>query len=281
MKEQIKYISDRLFPTYDERESRSIARYIVEELSGFSYTDILVKDTKFSADEIKKIEEIITRLINEEPLQYVLGYSYFCGVKLVVNKSVLIPRPETEELCNLIIEEYKNSSPRILDVCTGSGAIALALKNGIEFAHISGVDVSEEALDIAETNKNLLKKEVSFFKYDVIKEAPAIDEKYDIIVSNPPYICEFEKRDMMENVLNNEPHIALFVEDDNPLVFYDKIAELGNRILTKNGKLFFEINPLFHKELALMLKEKGYGDIEIKKDINNNLRFAICKKVKR
>ena len=278
MKDTIRNIAIKLSSCYNARECNSIARYIVEEISGLSFTDILVKDTKFSEVDREKIEEITKRLLDGEPLQYVLGYSYFCDLKIYVNNNVLIPRPETEELCHLINERDRNSSPQILDVCTGSGCIALALKKGIPDAIVEGVDISDEALSVAIQNKNRLKIDVEFFKYDALNNIPEIKKKYDIIVSNPPYICQFEKEKMESNVLDNEPHIALFVSDENPLVFYDKIADLGCHTLNSGGKLYYEINPLFFNELKDMLLAKGYCNIEIIKDINERNRFIACTK---
>ena len=258
MKESIRNIANQLSSVYDARECNSIARYIVEEISGMTYTDILVKDTKFSEVEIEKTEEITKRLLKGEPLQYILGYAYFCDLKICVDNNVLIPRPETEEICRLIIEREQNNSPRILDVCTGSGCIALALRNGIKNSEVEGVDISEGALEVAQKNNDLCCCNVNFYKYDVIEETPKITDRYDIIVSNPPYICQFEKEKMSRNVLDNEPHIALFVSDNDPLVFYIKIADLVRSILSSKGKLYFEINPLFINELRDMLLEKGY-----------------------
>ncbi len=279
MKDSIRYIANRLSSYYDARECNSIARYIVEELSGMSYTDILVKDTNFSEVDREKIDVIVKRLLNGEPLQYILGYSYFCNLKIGVDNNVLIPRPETDELCHLIIERYKESAPKILDVCSGSGCIALALKNGIAEACVEGVDISHGAISVARKNAENLNLDVEFNEYDVIADTPKFINNYDIIVSNPPYICQYEKENMKSNVLDNEPHIALFVNDDNPLIFYDKIAELGCLILKSGGNLFFEINPLFYKELTEILKTKGYVNIEVIDDINEHKRFIACTKI--
>ena len=279
MKDSIRNIANQLSSAYDARECNTIARYIVEEMSGMSYTDILVKDTKFSEVEREKAKEITKRLLRGEPLQYILGYSYFCDLKICVDNNVLIPRPETEEICRLIIEREQNNSPRILDVCTGSGCIALAMRNGIKNSKVEGVDISEGALKIAQRNNDLCCCNVDFYKYDVLEDSPKITNSYDIIISNPPYICQFEKEVMAHNVLDNEPHIALFVNDNDPIVFYRKIADLGNSILKSKGKLYFEINPLFVNELREMLLEKGYEDIEIIKDINERNRFIACTKI--
>lgn len=278
MKDSIKYISEKLSDTYDQRECKAIARYLVEEVSGMSYTDILVKDTNFSEEQRDKIDIIINRLIDGEPMQYILEYSYFCNLKIGVKSGVLIPRPETEELCRLIIDREKTDNPKILDICTGSGCIALALKNGIPNALVDGVDISETALSIAKENSYNCNLEVNFFKYDVLNNTPSLCGGYDIIVSNPPYICNFEKDKMEDIVLKNEPHLALFVEDETPLVFYDKIAKLGMKILNEGGKLFFEINPLFYKELQKLLKNLNYSDIEVIEDINGRQRFVACTK---
>lgn len=278
MKDSIKYISEKLSDTYDQRECKAIARYLVEEVSGMSYTDILVKDTNFSEEQRDKIDIIINRLIDGEPMQYVLGYSYFCNLKIGVKSGVLIPRPETEELCRLIIDREKTDNPKILDICTGSGCIALALKNGIPNALVYGVDISETALRIAKENSYNCNLEVNFFKYDVLNNTPSLCGGYDIIVSNPPYICNFEKDKMEDIVLKNEPHLALFVEDGTPLIFYDKIAKLGMKILNNGGRLYFEINPLFYKELQELLRNLNYSNIEVIEDINGRQRFVACTK---
>ncbi|MBR4963254.1 MAG: peptide chain release factor N(5)-glutamine methyltransferase [Muribaculaceae bacterium] len=279
MKETIRNIANQLSSIYDARECNAIARFIVEEISGMTYTNILVKDTKFSEVDREKAEEITKRLLTGEPLQYILGYSYFCDLKVRVDNNVLIPRPETEELCRLIIDREKNNSPKIIDICTGSGCIALALKNGINGATVDGVDISDGALSVAKKNSNGCGCDVNFFKYDVLGNIPKIEKSYDIIVSNPPYICHYEKVDMSNNVLNNEPHLALFVSDNDPIVFYRRIADLGCSILRCKGKLYFEINPMFVNELEEMLLGKGYENIEVIKDINERNRFIACTKI--
>ena len=279
MKESIRNIANQLSTIYDTRECNAIARFIVEEISGMTYTNILVKDTKFSDVDREKTKEITKRLLAGEPLQYILGYSYFCNLKIFVDNNVLIPRPETEELCQLIIDRETNNSPKIIDICTGSGCIALALKNGINGATVDGVDISDGALSVAKKNSNGCGCDVNFFKYDVLEDNPKIRDKYDIIVSNPPYICHYEMANMNNNVLDNEPHLALFVNDKNPIVFYSKIAKLGCSILKSNGRVYFEINPIFYNELKEMLLEKGYQNIEIIKDINERNRFIACTKI--
>ena len=174
MKESIRNITNQLSSIYDTRECNAIARFIVEEISCMTYTEILVKDTKFSEVDREKIDVITKRLIDGEPLQYVLGYTYFNNLKIYVNNDVLIPRPETEELCKLIIEREKNSSPKILDICSGSGCIALALKQGINNSIVEGVDISEGALSVAKKNSQKSGYDIEFYKYDVIENSPKI-----------------------------------------------------------------------------------------------------------
>ena len=213
------------------------------------------------------------RLQDHEPIQLILGQAHFYGMDLKVNTSVLIPRQETEELVDLIIKRNKKKSPSILDIGTGSGCIALGLKKEIPEAHVDAVDISEAALDLAMENSGNLGINVHFQHLDILHEA-ILPGHYDIIVSNPPYVTESEKINISKNVLNYEPHSALFVQDNSPLVFYECIVELSRMHLNKNGMLFFEINERYGEEVRILLSEAGFEHVEILRDLNNKNRIA-------
>jgi len=231
--------------------------------------------------------QIATKQLEQEiPIQYIIGKTEFFGLPFNINKEVLIPRPETEELVERVIKEvsliktYKTDSNetknekqlKILDIGTGSGCIAISLKKQLPSSKISAIDVSNEALGIAKKNALLNKVDINFIHLDILK-TNNLDKLYDVIVSNPPYVRELEKKEMKNNVLNNEPHLALFVDNKNPLLFYNKIAELAKNFLTKNGQLHFEINQYLGKETVILLAEKGFKNIQLKKDIFGNDRI--------
>lgn len=278
-----------LTPLYGADEAKAIVRMVLEVKYGMTLTDIICgKITELSADESIKLEEIIARLQKGEPVQYVLGQADFAGRTFHVGPGVLIPRPETAELCEWIINTRKNEhvsnaqqrgkettddrEDRILDCCTGSGCIAITLRLGIPNSQVTGIDISEKAIETACLNAKNLKAEVEFRKQDIFKmfekeKLPAsTKEKYDIIVSNPPYICEKEKAEMAQNVLDYEPRNALFVPDEDPLKFYRAIAGFASLQLRRKGLLYFEINPIYEKETREMLESFGFKDIETKED---------------
>ena len=259
-----------LTPLYDAGEAQAIVRMVLDVKYGMTLTDIICgKVNELSADEGIKLEEIINRLQKGEPVQYVLGQADFAGRTFHVEPGVLIPRPETAELCEWITEVASRQS-RILDICTGSGCIAITLGFNIENSEVTGWDISEDALRIAQENVQALEaKNVKIEYQDALslpKGQAKATAKWDIIVSNPPYICEKEKADMEKNVLEHEPDIALFVPDDDPLKFYRAIAEFASIELRSWGMLYFEINPLYEKETREMLEGFGFRDIETKED---------------
>ncbi len=235
---------------------------------------ILNKCNNLSDSQGSQIESILERLKRNEPIQYILGEANFLDFTFRVAPGVLIPRPETEELVYLIKEDYKGRKPAILDIGTGSGCIAISLSKLIEDSKMTAFDISPVALEIASENAFNLKAKVNFKHVDILNFKPCEHQKFDVIVSNPPYICEKEKKDMHANVLTHEPHLALFVDDSDPLLFYRTIAEHGIEMLNPGGRLYFEINAQYGNETALMLKELGYTDIEVIKDFYQKDRIV-------
>ena len=272
-----------LTPLYDAGEAQAIVRTVLDVEYGMTLTDIICgKVNELSSDEERNLEEIITRLQNGEPVQYVLGEADFAGRTFHVEPGVLIPRPETAELCQWIEEDASSleadESKRILDICTGSGCIAITLGMTIPNSEVTGWDISEDALRIAQGNVEMLKAGNVRIEYQDALMLPKAAEAADIIVSNPPYICEKEKADMEKNVLEHEPSIALFVPDEEPLKFYRAIAEYASSALKSEGALYFEINPIYEKETREMLQSLGFKDIETKEDAFGKKRMMKAKK---
>lgn len=260
----------RLQSVYPESEAKAMARIVLEDRFGLSQTDILLgKDSELSADDRTELENIIDRLVHEEPLQYVLGFTHFCGHRFMVRPGCLIPRPETEELVRLA-EQYEGS---FLDIGTGSGCIAISL--AISGKEVTAWDISDEALLIACENARSLGAKVTFEKKDILHIGGDV-RHWDIVISNPPYVRQSEAKDMMANVLNHEPHQALFVPDQDPLLFYRAIADFSFTHLNRGGKLLLEINQWLSSETAELLREKGFRDVEIMKDQFGNNRMIQC-----
>lgn len=274
MQETFKYIKDSLTDLFSPNEISSLSRMIIENITGLSFSLIICdKNTKITLEQKKRIDEVISRLKLHEPIQYILGETEFFGLKFIVDKNVLIPRPETEELVELIINDNKSQSNLdVLDIGTGSGCIPISLKKNLPAFNFTGWDVSVEALEIARRNTELNNVSVEFEEVNVLENIP--NGKYDIIVSNPPYILEKEKADIDNNVLKYEPHLALFVPNNKALLFYERIADIGKSLLRENGKLYFEINSAKGVETVNMLKEKGYINISLIKDISGNDRIV-------
>ena len=271
-----------LTPLYDAGEAQAIVRTVLDVEYGMTLTDIICgKVNELSSDEERNLEEIITRLQNGEPVQYVLGEADFAGRTFHVEPGVLIPRPETAELCQWIEEDVSSleadERKQILDICTGSGCIAITLGLTLPNSEVTGWDISEDALRIAQGNVEMLKARNVRIEYQDALMLPKAAEAADIIVSNPPYICEKEKADMEKNVLEHEPSIALFVPDEDPLKFYRAIAEYASSALKPEGALYFEINPIYEKETREMLEELGFKDIETKEDAFGKKRMMKAK----
>lgn len=272
-----------LTPLYDAGEAQAIVRTVLDVEYGMTLTDIICgKVNELSSDEERNLEEIIARLQNGEPVQYVLGEADFAGRTFHVEPGVLIPRPETAELCQWIEEDVSSleadERKQILDICTGSGCIAITLGLTLPNSEVTGWDISEDALRIAQGNVEMLKAGNVRIEYQDALMLPKAAETADIIVSNPPYICEKEKADMEKNVLEHEPSIALFVPDEEPLKFYRAIAEYASSALKSEGALYFEINPIYEKETREMLEGLGFKDIETKEDAFGKKRMMKAKK---
>lgn len=257
----------RLARVYGEGEAKAIAQMVYEVRYGLMLPDLLIgRDADVPQEEL---EQIAQRLESQEPVQYVLGQEEFCGRTFLVNSNVLIPRPETEELCRWIEEDHftkqNDDNITILDIGTGSGCIAITLAGMFTKARVTAWDVSSEALEVAKSNAQRNNVQVTFEQVNALN-APINHDRWDIIVSNPPYICQKESDAMENNVLEHEPHMALFVPNDDPLLFYREIALYGLKALKSDGCLYFEINPLYAKELKEMLDNMAYKNIEIRKD---------------
>lgn len=253
---------------FEEREVVSWAYLSVEHLLGYSRSDYIVHANKSIDVKISdKFKQIIIDLKTKKPLQYILGETEFYGFKLKVNKDTLIPRPETEEIVDWVLKENFKSA---LDIGTGSGCIAIALAK-YSNANISAIDISRDALKIAKENAILNNVKVVFTQQDIFQIKTLT--KVDLIVSNPPYILNFEKANMQANILEHEPHLALFVANEDPFAFYKKIADLATKSFRGKGRLFFEINEQFANELIAILTQRGFVDIELKKDINDRDRM--------
>ncbi len=266
--------SEKLEDIYGKQEANALAFLLMEELFLLSRTEVLA-DKKINTESKKDIlEDYISRLQKSEPIQYVFGHTDFFNLRFEVNPSVLIPRPETEELVQLIIEENKNkTSLSILDIGTGSGCIPIALKNILNQATVFAFDVSTEAIAVAKKNADLNKTEISFSEKNILLSDTEIP-RTDIIVSNPPYVTNSEKKEMKENVLAHEPHLALFVEDNDPLVFYKAITLKAKEYLLPKGRLYFEINEQFGKETAELLVKAGFEEVRIIKDLSGRDRIV-------
>lgn len=274
----------RIATSYDDSEARAIARILIEELFGLSYTDIVCGATdELSADDTLRLDTAVRRIEQGEPLQHVLGYADFCGNRFGVNASVLIPRPETEWLVDegerlmngaaAPCHDTPSSTKRILDIGTGSGCIAISLKLRLGDAYVEAWDISEEALRTAESNAKALKAEVAFCKRDALRAEESV-APWDLIVSNPPYICDSERADMDDNVLLHEPHTALFVPDDDPLRFYRAIAHYALRSLSNGGSLLFECNTRYAEATGEMMREMGFEDVTVNDDCFGLPRFV-------
>lgn len=273
MKETIKKLKAALEPKYGKGESDAIIRLIFHYLKGWNLTDMLIHQDDTLSDYIKgEVDKILERLLQDEPIQYITGEARFHGMNFKVKPGVLIPRVETDELVDIIVDENKGREDLdVLDLCTGSGCIAIALARNLPFSKVTGVDFSSEAVEIAKENSRELKTKVELIEADVFDWEP--QRKFDIIVSNPPYVLDREALEMDKNVLNYEPHEALFVRDEEPLVFYERIAEMGKKALKDNGKIYFEINPLMANDLKEMFERKGYSEVTVMKDTFGKDRF--------
>lgn len=276
MQKSIDFIRDNLRGIYEPQETEQFIVMIFRHLCGFSRADMIIhKNMELSDNLREEISRFTTRLKAHEPIQYVLGECDFLDFTFNVRPGVLIPRPETEELIELICNENRLPGTKVLDIGTGSGCIAVSVARLLPDASVTAWDVSEQALEIARENALKNKAAVDFALVDVLAVSPAeVPERFDIIVSNPPYVCHSEKAEMSPNVLRHEPHLALFVDDADPLLFYRGIAELGRTLLNPGGRLYFEINALFGSETLEMLRSLGYSDAAVVRDIHGKERMT-------
>ncbi|MDD2304255.1 MAG: peptide chain release factor N(5)-glutamine methyltransferase [Prolixibacteraceae bacterium] len=279
MKAGIAFVKKELTGIYSKEEIESLTFLIFEKLKGYSRTQfLLAKDEELNKEELSEIEKIVARLKNQEPIQYILGTTEFYELPFYTVPEVLIPRPETEELVQWIIQENKSSKPSILDIGTGTGCIAISLQKNIPQSTVLACDISPVCLETAKRNSELNSAEVSVIPYDILNNVPDFSfPELDIIVSNPPYIRETEKTLMEKNVLDHEPELALFVPDENPLIFYQRIADFSKIHLKNKGRLYFEINEAFGSECFTMLQQKGFSKVILKKDIHGKDRMIECR----
>ena len=261
------YIRQSLQDIYPPEEVKALSMLICCDMLGVDALDIYMgKDIILSECKQRELENIIFRLQKNEPIQYIRGFAEFCGRKFKVAPGVLIPRPETAELVELIVKENPGAR-HLLDIGTGSGCIAISLDKNLPDAKVDAWDISEEALAIARKNNEELDAQVTFRRQDVFSADGMQGTSYDIIVSNPPYVTETEKTEMEANVLDWEPGLALFVPDEDPLRFYRQIAELGRKLLRPGGKLYFEINQAYGQDMIRMIEMNQYRDVRVIKDI--------------
>lgn len=269
---------EKLGTLYGSREAENLSYLAVCKVLNFPRRVDVSLNRLLRPDQSQKqrLFEVLQNLLSAVPIQYVFGNSEFYGLTLKVDENVLIPRPETEEMVHLIIRNNVKDNPLILDIGTGSGCIAIALKKNIPGADVFAVDVSEKALEIAKQNADINGTAVNFIKADVLKETPSLPGLPDIVVSNPPYVLYSEKDQLHQNVVNFEPHQALFVTNERPLIFYEVIAAYAEKNLSPEGKLYFEINERYGPDMEKLLAGLGFKNILLKKDLNNKDRIIIA-----
>jgi release factor glutamine methyltransferase len=274
--ELLKILKQTLRETYDQREADNISLILIEYFFEISKTQILMDTpfTKFDHELLDNLNECLSRLSKHEPIQHILGETEFYGLPFYVNKSVLIPRQETEELVDWILRDNESvDNLRLLDLGTGSGCIPISIKKEKENTYIEAIELSEDALSVAKDNAELNQVDIVWIKNNILDLTHNTDIPFDVIVSNPPYITNAEKKSMDKNVLEFDPHLALFVENETPLVFYEKIADYAIHQLTNRGALYFEINEHLGKEMINLLEEKNFTSIELRQDLNGRDRM--------
>ncbi len=266
----------RLQTIYPQGESRWMTRIIFEKIKGYSLVDLAIKADEPVSDFIRqKIDSVVDRLLRYEPIQYIFEEAHFYGLTLRVTPATLIPRPETEELVAMIIKDAEGRSDlRVLDICTGSGCIAIALARNLRFPSVEATDISKDALAIAQENVSRTRTSVMLRCEDALSMPAAAESSlYDIIVSNPPYIADKERALMSPNVIDHEPSIALFVPDDDPLRFYHAICRFAEKSLSDDGRLYFELNPIYARSLESEIRKNGWRDVESHRDMQKQVRF--------
>jgi release factor glutamine methyltransferase len=274
----LKIISQKLEGVFNADEIQSLKKLIVESILDIPYHSVFLNpNDEVQPDKLKEFDRVLSDIIAGQPVQYAIGYTHFFDLKIKVNPSVLIPRPETEELVSLVVKENRTKTPTILDIGTGSGCIALALADAISGSSVTGIDISDDAITLARENAELNSLNVNFVKSDIFNPLALNNLHFDIIVSNPPYVRESEKPLMKSNVLDHEPHLALFVPDEKPLIFYEAIVNFAFNHLNRDGQLYFEINEALGNEVSELLKSNGFKDVRILNDFRDRVRFAVAK----
>jgi len=272
------YFQEKLSSVFSSSEIKFMFNIAAEERLSLKSAFLLPEDKALSESDLLFFHFMVKRLLKGEPFQQIIGFTEFYGLNIKVSPEVLTPRPETEELVHLIVNDLKKEAllnPRILDVCSGSGCIALALKNAFSEGRISGLEKSDKAIEVAKENVKSLKLDVSFEMCDVLTDNwPVEDNSLDVLVSNPPYVTNSERAEMSSTVLDFEPEMALFVPDEAPLLFYEAIAKKGQKLLKEKGKLYFEINEQFGKETGSMLEKNGYKNVQLLKDLQGRDRMV-------
>ncbi len=277
---QIKKIfHQQLKEIYIENEIDSLFFIALEYVTSISKIEyILQKEEEISEEKLIELKFILEELTKNKPIQYITKNAYFYGLNFYVNEKVLIPRQETNELVDWVLMSVTHSKPiKILDIGTGSGCIAITLKKNLPLSEVFAIDISNEAIQVAQKNANDNEVEINFLQKNIL-EINDLKSNFDIIISNPPYVRELEKLEMAPNVLDNEPHLALFVPDNNPLLFYEKITEIALKNLTEDGMLFFEINQYLSAETKKMIENKGFKNVTLRKDLQENYRMILAKK---
>lgn len=275
MRETLRKLRSALRPVYGDGETEAIIRIIFHHVKGWNTVDMIIHDGEPLSDFVKsEIDAILKRLLNHEPIQYITGEARFHGMEFHVTPDALIPRPETDELADMIIDDAGNREDLdVLDIATGSGCLAIALARSLSFSRVTALDISEKAIEVAKENAVRLKAAVKFIRADIFDWNAPVDS-FDIIVSNPPYIDESEKSGIDRNVLDYEPHSALFVPDSDPLVFYRRIGRVARMALRPGGRLYFEINPRHSSDFPPLLGSEGFSDIELLRDSGGHVRFV-------
>lgn len=279
MKDSKKYIAENLEGLYDKNEIESFIYLIFKHLFGYGQKEmILMRNENLSPDNMERIHKVVERLKVYEPIQYILGEAEFYGLKFIVKPGVLIPRNETEELADIIIKRNKHKKVTVLDIGTGTGCLPVAIKKYLPEAEVWGCDISETALSVAKDNAARNSVDIFFVQIDILSEKTFPVTGFDIIVSNPPYVTDKEKELMQPNVLDYEPHLALFVPNDDPLMFYRAIVEKSTVLLKEGGEIYFEINEMYGDDIRKLLENNNFT-AEIVKDINGKDRIAVGHKI--
>ena len=281
-----RYYASELEKIYDSNEANALVMILLQHYFGINRVKMALEpELRLSESEMLTLHFAVKELLKNKPVQYIIGETEFCGMRFFVDENVLIPRPETEEMVQMIVartgcDVETDGRPSILDIGTGSCCIAISLAKLLKDSIVTAVDISEKALEVAKKNAAANNVNVRFVLDDILnpKNQELIDNQYDIIVSNPPYVCESEKSEMRANVLDFEPSTALFVSDNDPLIFYRKILEFAQKTLKPNGEVWFEINERFGKEMKDLCLEKGFKNVEIIKDFRDKERIAIAKR---